>query len=353
MRETTKPSLKDRVLNWSAAVIVPYPNRLRWMIKMAPAIALAGRVLRAIGLKDVAALGDAVPTVSGGRAVFAGPGTAATKRDRRGRVILLAGCAQQVLRPEINDATIRLLARSGIDVEVAAGAGCCGAAAEQAGDRERARQFARANIDAWTKSMTRGPVDAIICNAAGCGVAVKDYPELLSDDPAYAMRAAEIAAKARDISEFIAQHGLGPPRRWSSLKVAFMAPCQLQHGQGIVTEPGQLIHDAGFTLVDMPEEGMCCGAGGAYSYREADIADKLRMRKADHILAVRPDVVAMGSIGCMKHMESEISTPIVHVVELIDWAYGGPVPSGLEAFKGESTDVPGPPPLDVDDYIRA
>jgi glycolate oxidase iron-sulfur subunit len=353
IRETTMPPLRERLLSWFASSIVPFPNRLRWLMQAAPLAARVGGTLKWGRLRKFADLVDAAPVVSASRAAFSGPGTATTTRACRGRVILLAGCAQQVLRPSINDATIRLLARNGIDVEVAAGAGCCGASTEQTGDLERAREFARANIDAWTKSIGKSPADAIVFNTAGCGTAVKDYPRLLRDDSAYAGPAAEIARYARDVCEYLASSGLGPPRRWSSLKIAYQASCRLRHGQGVLKQPIELIHDAGFTVVEMPEGDICCGAGGAYAYREQAMAEALRDRKVEHILSLRPDVIATGSIACLKHMESSTGTPIVHTIELLDWAHGGPVPRGLEALTGEITDVPGPPPLNVEDYIRA
>jgi glycolate oxidase iron-sulfur subunit len=178
LREAAVLSVRERFLNWFAAVVVPYPDRLKWVLKGAPLASRLVRSLRWVPVRELAALAEATPSVGTSRAAFSGPGTAATTRERRGRVILLAGCAQQVLRPSINDATIRLLARSGIDVEVSAGAGCCGAATADTGDIETSRSFARANIDAWTKSLAREQVDAIVFNSAGCGAAVKDYSHL-------------------------------------------------------------------------------------------------------------------------------------------------------------------------------
>ncbi|MGI9477157.1 MAG: glycolate oxidase subunit GlcF [Hyphomicrobiaceae bacterium] len=353
LRDVTTPTFKERLSYWTAATIVPFPDRLRWLIKMAPLASRISRALRWVSMRDLAALAAATPNASGRRAAFSGPGTAATTRERRGRVILLAGCAQQVLRPGINDSTIRLLARSGIDVQVAAGAGCCGATTSEIGDMEASKGFARANIDAWTKLLSREAVDAIVFNAAGCGLAVKDYPHLLRDDPAYATKAIEIAALAKDVTEFLSERGLGPPRRWSSLKVVHQAPCRLRHGQGVVDMPANLIHEAGFTVIKLDDDGLCCGASGTYAFREPEIAEALRDRKVNHILAKRPDVIATESIACLKHIEPAIGTPVVHTVELLDWAHGGPVPSGLEALAGDITDVPGPPPLDVEDYIRA
>jgi len=352
IHSSSVPTVRERLLNWFAVQVVPFPNRLRWLMKAGPLGMRFSRALQWARVGEVASMARVSVPTSGSRPAFSGPGTAATRRDRRGRVLLLQACAQQVLRPSVNDATIRLLARNGIDVEVAAGAVCCGAPASQIGDQERAKAFARANIDAWTKSINRSPTDALLFNSAGCGMMVQQYADLLRDDPQYATKAAEISGMAQDVTAFIGEHGLGPPRRWSSLKVAYQAPCQLHHGQAVVAEPTTLIHESGFTIVEMPESGMCCGAGGVYAFKEPLIAEQLRDRKVDHILAIRPDVVATGSISCLKHLEPATGTPLVHTVELLDWAHGGPVPRGLEAFAKDVYDVPGPPPLDVEDYIR-
>lgn len=353
VRENVLASARERFLHWFATRVAPFPDRLRWLVKMAPVASRFGKALRLARVRELATLAEAAPFSSGDRAAFAGPGTAATTRERRGRVILLAGCVQQVLRPTINDATIRLLARSGIDVEVAAGAGCCGAVAGGTGDTETARSFARTNIDAWLKALAKEPAEAILFNAADCGAAVKDYPHLLRDDPEYAEKAAVIAKLARDVMEYLGERRLGPPRRWSSLKIAYQAACRLVHGQGVVSEPEDLIYEAGFTVIELADDGMCCGACDGYPFREPEIAEALRDRKVNHVLSHRPDVIATGSIACLNHMERGIGIPIVHSVELLDWAYGGPVPRGLEALSGYVTDVPGPPPLEVDDFIRS
>ncbi len=353
IRETAVAGVRERFLHWFAATVAPFPDRLRWLIKTAPVASRLGKALRLARARDLASLAEAAPTTSGHRAAFSGPGTAATTRERRGRVILLAGCVQQVLRPSINDATIRLLARSGIDVEVAPGAGCCGAITGGTGDTDGARNFAQANIDAWMKALDKEPAEAILFNTADCGAAVKDYPHLLRDDPHYAAKAVTIAGLAKDVSEYLGVRRLGPPRRWSSLKVAHQAPCRLVHGQGVVSEPDDLIYEAGFTVLELTGDGMCCGACDGYAFREPEIAETLRDRKVNHVLSLRPDVIATGSIGCLKHIEPAIGIPIVHTVELLDWAYGGPVPRGLEALSGDVTNVPGPPPLEVDDFIRS
>jgi len=295
---------------------------------------------------------DMAPAVLPRSAHFAGPGTAATKGERRARVILLAGCAQQVLRPSINDATIRLLARRGIDVVVAPGAGCCGALVHHLGREDDAQAQARRNIDAWMKEIGKGPVDAVLINASGCGTVVKDYGHLLANDPNYAAKAQKIAELAQDVSEFVAGVGIGAPVRWSSIKVAYHSACSLQHGQRITDEPKALLTQAGFSVVDIPEGHICCGSAGTYNILQPDIATQLRERKVQNIKTTRPDVVAAGNIGCISQLAGGMAIPIVHTVELLDWAYGGPVPRGLETLAPFVTDVPKPKRV-AEDYIDA
>src|SRR5262249_49542428 len=186
-------------------------------------------LLRRLGLKELVAMLELAPTGLLRGAAFSGPGTAVTKLERRKRVILLAGCAQQVLRPDINDATIRLLARRGVDVEVAPGAGCCGALVHHMGQEQAAIQMAKTNVEAWSKVMERsGPIDAVIIITSGCGTTVKDYGHMLKHEPDYAERAARIASMTRDVSEFLGNYDMGPPKRWSSLRVAYHSACSMQ-----------------------------------------------------------------------------------------------------------------------------
>jgi glycolate oxidase iron-sulfur subunit len=283
---------------------------------------------------------------------FEGPGTAETDEERRARVILLAGCAQQVLRPGINDSTIRLLARRGADVIVSAGAGCCGALTHHLGEEEAAIVFAKRNVDAWSKELSKGEVDAIIANASGCGTMIKDYGYLLRREPEYAARAARLSALSRDICEFVGAYDVGPPKRWSSLRVAYHPACSLQHGQRIVDEPRALLVKAGFTVVDVPEGHICCGSAGTYNIMQPVLAGELGERKARNIKRVKPDVVAAGNIGCITQLSGRLEVPIVHTVELLDWAYGGPVPQGLEPLARFMSNVP-EPKRRVDDYIYA
>ena len=340
---TGKRSLKERIIRRFIASVVPYPERFRQAVRLA-GIGMAFRgVLERLGLKEMVAMLDLAPKSPILRgAKFSGPGTAATTGERRSRVILMAGCAQQVLRPDINDATIRLLARRGVDVEVAPGAGCCGALVHHMGREKDAVAFAKRNVDAWTKLKAKGPIDAVIINASGCGTTVKDYGHLLRHEPDYAERADEIASLARDITEFVSSYDLGPPKRWSSLRVAYHSACSMQHGQRITDEPRALLRKAGFAVVEIPEGHICCGSAGAYNILQPEIAGELRARKVGHIESVKPDLIAAGNIGCIMQIAKGTDIPIVHTVELLDWAYGGPVPRGLERLKRLVSDVPEP-----------
>jgi glycolate oxidase iron-sulfur subunit len=267
-------------------------------------------------------------------------------------VILLTGCAQQVLRPSINDATIRLLARRGVDVVVSNGAGCCGALTYHLGDEALAADYAKRNVNAWSKELSKGPVDAIIVNTSGCGTMVKDYGHLLKRDPEYAARAQRISELARDVCEFAASYDLGAPKRWSSVRVAYHPTCSLQHGQGIKDEPRELLSKAGFGVVEVPEGHICCGSAGTYNILQPELAAQLRERKVRNVKRAKPDVVAIGNIGCITQLAGSLDVPVVHTAELLDWAYGGPVPRGLEHLARFMSNVPEPKRY-VEDFIEA
>jgi glycolate oxidase iron-sulfur subunit len=343
---TGRRSFKERALRRLLAFVLPHPRRFRLALAAARFARPFLGLIRRIGPKEVVAMLELAPMNLTRRAAYAGPGTAATKAERRKRVILLAGCAQQVLRPGINDATIRLLARHGVDVVVAANAHCCGALVHHMGREAAALAMARRNLDAWQRVMGKGDaVDALIVNASGCGTTVKDYGHMLKGDPKYAESAAKIAGMTRDITEFLATYDMGPPKRWSSLRVAYHSACSMQHGQRINEEPRKLLRNAGFSVVEVPEGHLCCGSAGTYNILQPEIARELRDRKAASIRSVRPDMVATGNIGCITQLGAGMDIPIVHTVELLDWAYGGPVPRGLEDLARQVHDVPEPRPL--------
>src|SRR5882672_8148661 len=258
---------------------------------------------------------------------------------RRLRVGLLTGCAQQVLAPEINEATIRLLVRHGCEVVVAAGSGCCGALVHHLGGETPALGFVRANIDAWERERAGGGLDAIVANASGCGTMLKDYGFLLREDPVYAEKAARIAGLARDVSEVLIELDLPTPSPVTGgatpplLRVAYHSACSLQNGQRVNREPRALLAAAGFDVVEIPQGHLCCGSAGTYNLLQPELAATLRDRKAENIARVKPDLVATGNIGCLQQLSGAIDVPIVHTVELLDWATGGPAPREIEKLR--------------------
>jgi glycolate oxidase iron-sulfur subunit len=276
-------------------------------------------------LRPLAALVPAqMPAAAPARpAVFAAAG------ERRLRVALLPGCAQQVLAPEINAATIRLLTRHGVEVVLAAGSGCCGALEHHLGREAPALARARANIDVWERERSAGGLDAILANASGCGTMLKDYGFVLRTDPGYAAKAAGIAGLARDVSEIIGELGLRPSPATPALKVAYHSACSLQHGQRIHRQPKDLLAAAGFAVVDVPEGHLCCGSAGTYNLLQPDLATALRDRKIASIAATGAEIVAAGNIGCIAQLAGHAGIPVVHTVELLDWATGGPLPPAL------------------------
>ena len=252
---------------------------------------------------------------------------------RQMRVAMLSGCAQQVVGGDINEATIRLLRRHGVEVVIAEGMECCGALTQHMGDETAAQKSARANISAWLTAKDNGGLDAIVINASGCGTTVKDYGHLLQHDPAWAEKAAEVSALTVDISELMIKVGLqniALPQEASTLGVAYHAACSLQHGQKVVSPPKDLLRQAGFAIQDVGEAHLCCGSAGTYNLLQPDIADKLGQRKAQNLKATGADIVAAGNIGCMVQISAHSGLPVVHTVELLDWATGGPRPAGLD-----------------------
>jgi glycolate oxidase iron-sulfur subunit len=256
--------------------------------------------------------------------------TFAAAGPRRGRVALLSGCVSDVMAPEINAAAIRVLTRHGIEVVLAQRAGCCGSLVHHMGREDEALAQARANIDAWMAEVDRpGGLDAIVITASGCGTTVKDYGFMLRGDGAYAERAAKVAALAKDIVEYLAGLPLQPSNAGAGLAIAYHAACSLQHGQKVTRAPQDILDRLGFAVKEIPEGHLCCGSAGTYNILQPDIARRLRERKVGTIERLRPDVIAAGNIGCITQIAAGSDLAVVHTVELIDWATGGPCPDVL------------------------
>jgi glycolate oxidase iron-sulfur subunit len=244
-----------------------------------------------------------------------------------------------VLRPEINDASVRFLNHLGYDVVLSEGEGCCGSLSLHMGKEADAKAFAKKNIDAWHAQRETGPLDAIIINASGCGTAVKDYAHLFAQDPAYATKAKFVSSLAKDIAEFAAQRPAQTPVGWSDIRVAYHSACSMQHAQKLQEPPRQLLRNAGFTVVEIPEGHICCGSAGTYNILQSDLANELKERKLSSIGRMKPDCVASGNIGCITQLSGG-PAPVVHTIELLDWAYGGPCPGALQHLEKRVRPLP-------------
>ena len=245
---------------------------------------------------------------------------------RRARVALLQGCAQQVLAPRINDAAIRLLTRHGVEVVLVRDEQCCGALTHHLGRDGDALARAKANIGVWLGEADRGGLDAILVTTSGCGTVIKDYGYMLREDAEFAGPAAKVSALAKDISEYVSSLDLPIPDKQSNLVVAYHSACSLQHGQKITQAPKELLSKNGFVVKDIPESHLCCGSAGTYNLLQPDIASRLRDRKVANIASIKPDVIAAGNLGCMVQIAGGTDVPVVHTIELLDWATGGPRP---------------------------
>ncbi|MGQ4273933.1 glycolate oxidase subunit GlcF [Terrihabitans sp. B22-R8] len=326
VEKTYKRPLGDRLTRALVAFVLPHPGRFRLAIGAARLArpfaglfdALGGPFTRMAAMLRLAPQAAARP-VDRSLETLSGP--------KRGRVAILAGCAQSVLDPGINAATRRLLARQGIEVVHVAGEGCCGALPHHMGREEEAIALARNNVDAWTRELDNG-LDAILITASGCGTTIKDYAHLLQRDPDYAEKAKRVSGRALDITEYLMTLDL-PAQKPRGQVLAYHSACSLQHGQRVILPPKMLLERAGFTVRDVPEGHICCGSAGTYNILQPEIAGRLRDRKVRNIESIAPDIIAAGNIGCITQIASGTGIPIVHTAELLDWAYGGPVPEKL------------------------
>jgi glycolate oxidase iron-sulfur subunit len=311
--------LGERFLRWAIPQVMTRPGRLRFALTLGRLARPLEPVLRGLKLSPLAALLRLVPK---GQSAAKAQASYPPEGVSRGRVALLQGCVEPAMAPSIRAAAIRLITRAGYEVALAPGEGCCGALSEHLGRADEARALAAANVAAWRAA---GPLDAIVTTAAGCGTTLKAYGRRLGGDPT----AADAATRARDVLEFIAEVGLPQVTRPGKLAVAYHAPCSLQHGQKIAAGPADLLAQAGFEVRPIAEGHLCCGSAGVYNILQPALAKRLRDRKAAHIARTGASVVAAGNVGCIAQIGPAVSMPVIHPVELLDWATGGPRPESL------------------------
>jgi len=319
-----KRPFSDRALRWILARILPYPMRFRVALlgaKIGKPFAFLMPDARLRAMLEMAP--KVVPPVSRND----DPQSFAPVEPRKMRVALMTGCAQKALDTDINDATIRLLTRLGCEVVVARGAGCCGALTHHMGKTEESHGTAGKNVRAWAGEMDGDGLDAIVVNTSGCGTTVKDYGHMFRHEP-LARDAARVSEITMDISELLMKLDIpeGAPK---DLRIAYHAACSLQHGQQIKTAPKDLLKRAGFEVVEPADSHLCCGSAGTYNLMQPAISRQLKDRKVRTLEAKTPDIIAAGNIGCMIQIGGGTEVPVVHTVELLDWATGGPKPHKL------------------------
>ncbi len=325
IEKTYKRPVFERLLRWTLAQILPHPMRFRIALfgaKIGRPFAFLVPDARLKAMLEMAP--KTIPPVSRNDdpQVFPALGV------RKMRVALMTGCAQRALNTDINDATIRLLQRYGCDVVIADGMGCCGALVHHMGQEDKSHAAAAKNIHAWMGEYRGDGLDAIVINTSGCGTTVKDYGHMFRND-GLAADAAKVSELAMDVSEVLMRLDL-PKGDKKGLRVAYHAACSLQHGQQIKTYPKELLKSAGFDVVEPRDSHLCCGSAGTYNLMQPEISKELKRRKVETLEDRRPDVIAAGNIGCMMQIGSGTAVPIVHTVELLDWATGGPEPVALK-----------------------
>ena len=335
IEKTYKRPLFERVLRWTLAQILPYPMRFRVALLGAKMGRPFARFMPDPRLKAMLEMAPkTIPPVSRND----DPQTFEAKGEKKMRVALMTGCAQRALNTDINDATIRLLRRFGCEIVVAEGMGCCGALVHHMGKEDESHAAAAKNIKAWMTEDRAGGLDAIVINTSGCGTTVKDYGHMFRNDP-LAEDAARVSELAMDVSEVLMKLDL-PEGVAEELRVAYHAACSLQHGQQIKTYPKDLLKKVGFEVVEPRDSHLCCGSAGTYNLMQPEISKELKARKVKTLEEKSPQVIAAGNIGCMMQIGSGTDTPIVHTVELLDWATGGPQPPAFSRSASDAPEIP-------------
>lgn len=325
---TYKRPLVDRIYRSALSAVLPYPGRFKTALNLARLAKPFAKLFEKIPAgKPMAAMLALAPSKLPKQPEVISKAIATEKKI--GRVVVMSGCAQRVLDPEINAATAELLNNLNVETITPKAETCCGALVHHMGKEDQSHQFAKNNIDVWMKEMEGKGLDAIIITTSGCGTTVKDYAHMLRNDPHYADKAARISAIAKDITEYLSTLNLAKSEVGAGKRVAYHSACSLQHGQKITEAPKQLLKNAGFNVVDVPEGHLCCGSAGTYNILQPEISQKLKQRKISNIEKVKPDIIAAGNIGCITQIGSGMETPIVHTVKLLNWAYGGKTPREL------------------------
>ena len=250
------------------------------------------------------------------------------------RVALLIGCVQRVISPEINEATIRLLNRHGVEVVVMPDIECCGSLNHHLGKKELAKTSFVKNIESWHEEYLTNGLDAIISNTSGCGTTLKDYGYIFKNDKKLKKKAKKISELTKDITEYLDENLKLNIKKSEEkkYKIAYHSACSMQHGQKVHHQPKELISKTGNDVLDIPDGHLCCGSAGTYNILHQKMAKSLLKNKIRNIEKVSPDFISTGNIGCMTQISSGTKIPIIHTVELLDWFTGGPKPYKLKNY---------------------
>ena len=249
------------------------------------------------------------------------------------RVALLTGCVQKVISPQINEATIRLLNRHGVEVIVPKSVNCCGSLVHHLGKEKESKKVFKNNITTWYDEYLNNGLDAIISNTSGCGTTLKDYGFIFRSDKDFKKKAKKISELTKDISEYldgnVKLNFIKNKKIEKKYKIAYHSACSMQHGQKIHKEPINLIKKTGNEVIEIPDGHICCGSAGTYNLLQSDIAKKLLKNKVSNIEKIKPEIISTGNVGCISQISNGTQIPILHTVEIIDWYTGGPKPKVL------------------------
>ena len=259
----------------------------------------------------------------------------AERKKPTARVALLIGCVQRVVSPQINESTIRILTRHGVEVTTMPEIECCGSLNHHLGKEELAKETFKKNINMWYDEYLKNGLDAIISNTSGCGTTLKDYGFIFRDDKEFKKKSKKISELTKDITEFLDQNlklSFKKDKNSKKYNIAYHSACSMQHGQKVHNQPIDLLKKTGNKVSNIPDGHICCGSAGTYNILQSDIAKKLLKQKVENINKIKPDLISTGNIGCMIQIANGSDIPIVHTVELIDWYTGGPKPKSLNSI---------------------
>ena len=329
IEKTYKRPFNERVIRSFLSIVIPNPTYFR-IIGM---LTLLVKPFRFIFPKKISEMIDLMPGKFPKKTLHKKKVYSAQKTKRIARVALLTGCVQKVLSPQINEATIRLLNRHGIEVVVPKGIGCCGSLNHHLGKSDLAHQTFKKNISIWYDEYLKNGLDAIISNTSGCGTTLKDYGFIFRSDEDFKKKAKKISELTKDITEYLDENikldFIRHKNNDKEYKIAYHSACSMQHGQKIHDVPINLIKKTGNQVFDIPDGHICCGSAGTYNLLQSDIAKKLLKNKISNIEKIKPQFIATGNIGCITQIANGTKIPILHTVEIIDWYTGGLKPKVL------------------------